>query len=123
MIWTDYSVASANLNAGCLILIENSKFKWLHLPPHVFPQSYCSIHFHLDAGRWQNIQQESTGGYGDDFLYFILVQALGNFFNLPLYSINTSNNHFIKVVDIRRSDVIFHLLKLMTSIGVYQPLL
>jgi hypothetical protein len=89
MIWMDCSIASANLNAGCLILIENSKFKWLHLPPHVFPQSYCSIHFHLDVGRWQNIQEEPTGGYGDDFLYFILVQALGNFFNLPLYSINS----------------------------------
>jgi hypothetical protein len=83
MIWTDCSVAR------CLILIENSKFKWLNLPPHVFPQSCCSIHFHLDTGRWQNIQQEPTGGYGDDFLYFILVQALGNFFNLPLYSINS----------------------------------
>ena len=89
MIWTNCSIASANLNAGCLILIENSKFKWLNLLPHVFPQSCCSIHFHLDVGRWQNIQQKPTGGYGDDFLYFILVQALGNFFNLPLYSINS----------------------------------
>ena len=92
MILMDCSFGSANLNAGCLILIANSKCKWFHLAPHVFPQSYCSIHFHLDAGRWEKIQQESNGGYGDDLLYFILAQALGNFFNFPLYTVNSPDS-------------------------------
>jgi hypothetical protein len=45
--------------------------------------------FVLDAERWEKIAQEPTGDYGDDFLYFILAQELGNFFNLPLYTVNS----------------------------------
>jgi hypothetical protein len=44
--------------------------------------------FILHAERWEKITQEPTGDYGKDFLYFILVQALGNFFNFPLYTVN-----------------------------------
>jgi hypothetical protein len=45
--------------------------------------------FVLDAERWEKIAQEPTGDYGDDFLYFILAQELGNFFNFPLYTLNS----------------------------------
>jgi hypothetical protein len=31
----------------------------------------------------------SSRDYGDDFLCFILVQALGNLFNFPLYTVNS----------------------------------
>ena len=40
--------------------------------------------FVLDAERWEKIAQDPTGDYGEDFLYFILAQELGNFFNFPL---------------------------------------
>jgi hypothetical protein len=45
--------------------------------------------FILDSGRWEKIAEEMTGDYGDDFLCFILAQALGNLFNFPLYTINS----------------------------------
>ena len=49
---------------------------------------WCSI-FVLDSRWWEKIAQETTGDYGDNFLCFILAQALGNLFNLTLYTVNS----------------------------------